>query len=199
MNWPPFPPPFSTPGADARSRAGLSTYIVEPNFKDAFCVAHPTPRYAALLEGLPAAVVTSQVRACCGGGEVGTCCCRCRCKCSAAAAATLAQHSTAGARALPLSISHLAHLPPTPLSHPLQACLHRAVGLLAREMARSFADQGQDLPPWRTAQALLAKWQLGGATATYAYGTPGAGCSAWAAAAAGGDTAPSKFAGLDAA
>jgi hypothetical protein len=29
-------------------------------------------------------------------------------------------------------------------------------------MARSFADQGEDLPPWRTAQALLSRWQLGG-------------------------------------
>ena len=92
-----------------------------------------------------------------------------------------------------------------PPTNPPQACLHRAVGLLAREMARSFADQGQDLPPWRTAQALLAKWQLGGAAAgaVPAYGAPGAGCSAWAAGAAAGgaagETAPSKFGGMGAA
>ena len=51
---------------------------------------------------------------------------------------------------------------PHPQSSLPQACLHRAVNTLSREMARSFADQGEDLPPWRTAQALLSRWQLGG-------------------------------------
>ncbi len=41
---------------------GLATYIVEPNFKDTLSVAHPTPRYAALLDSLPPAVVASKVR-----------------------------------------------------------------------------------------------------------------------------------------
>lgn len=57
--------------------------------------------------------------------------------------------------------------------------MHRAVGILAREMARSFNDRGEDLPPWRTPQALLSKWQLSGGSGAAA---TGAGCSAWAAA-----------------
>lgn len=76
----------------------------------------------------------------------------------------------------------------------LQAALYRAVGVLSREMARSFADQGEDLPPWRTPQALLSKWQLGGSSATA--GTPdGAGCSAWGAQGrpAGGDIFQAKL------
>lgn len=99
------------------SRTGLGTYIVEPNFRDSFCVAHPTPRYAAVLEGLPAAVVIDR------------------------------------------------------------ASLHRAVNILSREMARSFADQGEDLPPWRTPQALLSKWQLSGSATASGPGS----CSSWAA------------------
>ena len=59
-----------------------------------------------------------------------------------------------------------------------QACLHRAVTLISREMSASFLDQGEDLPPWRTPQALLSKWQLGGAVMSSTAG--GAGCSAWA-------------------
>ena len=43
-------------------RTGLSSYIVEPNFRDCFCVAHPTPRYAAVLDALPQAVVADKVR-----------------------------------------------------------------------------------------------------------------------------------------
>ncbi|PRW58535.1 hypothetical protein C2E21_2841 [Chlorella sorokiniana] len=100
---------------------GLETFVVDPNFKDTMSVAHPTPRYAALLDSLPAAVVASK------------------------------------------------------------PCLHRAVGIVAREMARSFADQGSDLPPWRTHQALLSKWHLGGAAASSST-ADGAGCSAWHAA-----------------
>ena len=45
-------------------RTGLSSYIVEPNFRDCFCVAHPTPRYAAVLEALPQAVVADKVQHC---------------------------------------------------------------------------------------------------------------------------------------
>ena len=67
-------------------------------------------------------------------------------------------------------------LPPLPM----QPCLHRAVGIVAREMARSFADQGSDLPPWRTHQALLSKWHLGGVAASST--ADGAGCSTWHAA-----------------
>lgn len=63
--------------------------------------------------------------------------------------------------------------------------MHRAVSLLSREMALSFADQGEDLPPWRTPQALLSKWQLAGSAASSTAG--GAGCSAWAAVPAGGE------------
>ncbi|KAL4430658.1 hypothetical protein ABPG75_005914 [Micractinium tetrahymenae] len=100
------------------SRAGLSTVVVEPNFRDCFCIAHPTPRFEALLDGTPSAVVASK------------------------------------------------------------AAMHRAVGILAREMARSFSDRGEELPPWRTPQALLSKWQLGSGSAAAA---TGAGCSAWAA------------------
>lgn len=61
--------------ADA-SLTGLATYIVEPNFKDSFCVAHPTPRYDALLSGLPVAVVASTVRILVAlgvGGMIGRC------------------------------------------------------------------------------------------------------------------------------
>lgn len=50
----------ATCAADA-SLAGLSTVIVEPNFRDCFCIAHPTPRFEALLDSLPAAVVASRV------------------------------------------------------------------------------------------------------------------------------------------
>ena len=42
----------------------------------------------------------------------------------------------------------------------LQACLRRAVTILSRELARSFTEQGVPVPPWRTQQALLSKWQL---------------------------------------
>lgn len=35
--------------------------IVEPNFRDCFCIAHPTPRFEALLDALPSAVVASRV------------------------------------------------------------------------------------------------------------------------------------------
>lgn len=57
----------------------------------------------------------------------------------------------------------------------LQACFHRAVTILCREMALSFTDQGEDLPPWRTAQALLSRWHLAGAAANGQGGT-----GAWA-------------------
>jgi hypothetical protein len=43
------------------SATGLATYVVEPNFRDSFCVAHPTPRFSAVLEGLPSAVVAERV------------------------------------------------------------------------------------------------------------------------------------------
>lgn len=52
---------FSFPSATDTSMAGLSTVIVEPNFRDCFCIAHPTPRFAALLDALPSAVVASRV------------------------------------------------------------------------------------------------------------------------------------------
>ncbi|KAI3433758.1 hypothetical protein D9Q98_003565 [Chlorella vulgaris] len=95
---------------------GLSSFVVEANFRDSFCVAHPTPRFAAVLDGLPNAVVANKV------------------------------------------------------------CFHRAVSLLSREMALSFLDRGEDVPPWRTAQALLSRWHLSGA-GTLSSG-PG-GCSTW--------------------
>lgn len=41
-----------------------------------------------------------------------------------------------------------------------QATLSRVVTLLSREMSKSFADSGADLPPWRTTSAMLARWQL---------------------------------------
>jgi hypothetical protein len=40
---------------------GLSSFVVEANFRDSFCVAHPTPRFAAVLDGLPNAVVANKV------------------------------------------------------------------------------------------------------------------------------------------
>lgn len=40
--------------------SGSSTYIVDPNFKDSFVVAHPTRRYSAILEALTPEVVASQ-------------------------------------------------------------------------------------------------------------------------------------------
>jgi hypothetical protein len=46
---------------------------VEPNFRDSFCIAHPTPRYAAVLEGLPSAAVADRVSA-----ERRRCCSSCR-------------------------------------------------------------------------------------------------------------------------
>ena len=57
------------------------------------------------------------------------------------------------------------------------------MGIVSREMARSFADQGSDLPPWRTHQALLSKWHLGGVNVgAFSSTADGAGCSAWHAA-----------------
>lgn len=53
------PSPLTLP-ADT-SATGLATYVVEPNFRDCFCVAHPTPRFTAVLEALPAAVVAERV------------------------------------------------------------------------------------------------------------------------------------------
>lgn len=85
--------------ADA-SDAGVATYVVDPCFREQFEIAHPTPRYDAIVKSLPQEVVA------------------------------------------------------TP------AVLSQVVGLLAREMARSFADQGHDLPPWRSCNALLCRWQL---------------------------------------
>ena len=54
-------PLAAAPTADAGC-TGLATFIVDPNFKDTLSVAHPTPRYAALLDSLPPAVVASKVR-----------------------------------------------------------------------------------------------------------------------------------------
>ena len=51
---------------------------------------------------------------------------------------------------------------------------------LSREMALSFVQHGEDLPPWRTAQALLSRWHLSGGDAA-ASGLGG--CSTWAQAA----------------
>lgn len=51
-----------TDGGDS----GSSTFVVDPHFRDSFLVAHPTPRYAALLEALPQEVVTTQVGCGCG-------------------------------------------------------------------------------------------------------------------------------------
>lgn len=56
MLCPAFPP------ADA-SCTGLTAVIVEPNFRDCFCVAHPTPRFAAVLDGTPSVLVASKVGA----------------------------------------------------------------------------------------------------------------------------------------
>ncbi|GAB4817767.1 hypothetical protein N2152v2_004813 [Parachlorella kessleri] len=80
--------------------SGSSTYVVDPNFRDSFVVAHPTTRYSAVLAGLDQEVVATQ------------------------------------------------------------ACLRRAVTILGRELAQSFTEQGVPVPPWRTQQALLSKWQL---------------------------------------
>ena len=57
--------------------------------------------------------------------------------------------------------------------------MHRAVNILAREMAASFSDQGEDVPPWRTPQALLSKWHLASPGAA-PRAADDAGCSAWA-------------------
>jgi hypothetical protein len=72
----------------------------------------------------------------------------------------------------------------------LQACFHRAVTILCREMALSFTDQGEDLPPWRTAQALLSRWHLSCGTAS----GPGE-CSAWAHRGAAGQGAAADLFG----
>jgi uncharacterized protein (TIGR01615 family) len=37
--------------------------------------------------------------------------------------------------------------------------LQHAVAILARELARSFAEQGLALPPWRSQAALQGKWR----------------------------------------
>lgn len=125
------------------SSAGLASYIVEPNFRDCFCIAHPTPRFSAVLDGVPTVAVVTK------------------------------------------------------------ASLHRAVGILAREMAASFAAQGEDLPPWRTAQALLSKWGLNGSPGSSHMhaSASGAGATAWAAQGrpAGGDLFAAKLHGMQAA
>lgn len=80
--------------------AGTHSVVVDPHFKDAFVVAHPTARYRAVLDAVPAIVVATKVS------------------------------------------------------------LRRAVALLSREMALSFSDQGLSTPPWRTATAMLSRWEL---------------------------------------
>lgn len=175
------------PAADAGC-TGLATFIVDPNFKDTLSVAHPTPRYAALLDSLPSAVVASKVRR--GhwlwqqlgfllpsvllsqfpAARVGV-----------AAAAAVCVCMLVLSTFFPPPLLLKPSRPPPPPTPPClaQPCLHRAVSILSREMARSFADQGSDLPPWRTHQALLNKWHLGGVTASSST-ADGAGCSAWA-------------------
>lgn len=86
--------------ADPSATGSLGSYIVDPSFRDAFAIAHPTPRYAAIVASLPQEAVAAP------------------------------------------------------------AILARVVSILAREMAKSFADNGSDLPPWRTTNAMLARWQL---------------------------------------
>ena len=66
----PGPTPLPFRSADS-SAAGLATYIVEPNFRDCFCIAHPTPRFAALLDGVPPVAVASKVGALVVGWLVG--------------------------------------------------------------------------------------------------------------------------------
>lgn len=69
--------------ADASSAGTLGTYIVDPAFRDAFAVAHPTPRYAAIVASLPQEVVATPVSraASCGGqgrtAAVAAACRRC--------------------------------------------------------------------------------------------------------------------------
>lgn len=76
----------------------------------------------------------------------------------------------------------------------MQACLRRAVTILAGELARSFTEQGSPVPPWRTQSALMSKWQLQHSPAGCGEPLPlgGAAQSAaakWAADAAEGGTA----------
>ena len=58
---PASPASMPAPSPADTSTTGLSGYIVDPNFRDCFCIAHPTTRYAAVLDGVPAAVVADRV------------------------------------------------------------------------------------------------------------------------------------------
>ncbi len=60
-----------------------------------------------------------------------------------------------------------------------QTAFYRIVSMLSREMALSFSQQGEDLPPWRTAQALLSRWHLGGGDAPSSTWAGKAGITTW--------------------
>ena len=140
--------------ADAASPAGMKTVIVETAWRDSFSVAHPTPRYAAILAACPSTIVADRVSwAGAGAGRAVW----------AIQRLWLAQASTACVCCLRLLT--LTPHPPLQSSVALQSRLHSAASLLAREMARSFADVSLELPPWRTAQALLNRWHLGAGVA----------------------------------
>lgn len=86
---------------DTGSRYGLSSVVVDANFREQFAVAKPSARYASVLSALDPEAVA-----------------------------------------------------------PLEALQH-AVAMLARELARSFAEQGLALPPWRSQAVLQGKWGAG--------------------------------------
>jgi hypothetical protein len=171
------------------SDSGSSTYVVDPNFRDSFVVAHPTPRYSAVLEGVDQEVVATQVglvaggRDCVvgwGGGGGGECVLAVLAGrlvdvgaqawplgASGSASCTgLSVVFAATRRSMGLSLSGWAAAALRGLTSPpscsalVQACLRRAVTILSRELARSFTEQGSPVPPWRTQQALLSKWSL---------------------------------------
>lgn len=64
----------------------------------------------------------------------------------------------APARSLCPVFSPAAPRPPPP--SPMQGCLRQAVVLLCSELALCFAERGLPIPPWRTPNALLARWHL---------------------------------------